>query len=76
MDKFGSLNLFNEAFLEPSQGFEEHGHREMEVFTYMVSGELEQSVPVLLHIKKQFLAVINHASPAYFSFGLGRVSQH
>ncbi len=32
--------MINEDFIEPSQGFPEHAHRDMEIITYMISGEL------------------------------------
>lgn len=38
---FGSLRLINEDRVEPTLGFSQHPHSEMEIFTYIVSGELE-----------------------------------
>lgn len=37
---FRDLRVINEDFIEPDQGFPKHGHRDMEIITYMVSGEL------------------------------------
>ncbi|KIO24138.1 hypothetical protein M407DRAFT_77373 [Tulasnella calospora MUT 4182] len=40
VDSFGALQVINEDRVEPSKGFGLHGHREMEIFSYLVSGEL------------------------------------
>ncbi|KAG8943573.1 hypothetical protein FRC04_002800 [Tulasnella sp. 424] len=40
-NSFGNLRVINEDRVEPSEGFGTHGHREMEIFSYIVSGELE-----------------------------------
>src|SRR5207247_4054011 len=37
---FRDLRVINKDFIEPGQGFPKHGHRDMEIITYMVSGEL------------------------------------
>jgi quercetin 2,3-dioxygenase len=37
---FRNLRVINEDFIEPAQGFPKHGHRDMEIITYMIDGEL------------------------------------
>lgn len=41
---WGALRVLNEDRVEPSTGFGTHGHREFEIFSYVVDGELEQLV--------------------------------
>ena len=43
-EKFGSLRVINEDRVEPRTGFGTHSHREFEIFSYIVSGELQQYV--------------------------------
>jgi quercetin 2,3-dioxygenase len=38
---FGPLRVFNDDVVQPSSGFPTHGHREMEIITYVLDGELE-----------------------------------
>ena len=40
--EFGSLRVLNEDRVEAHKGFGTHGHREFEIFSYIVSGELQQ----------------------------------
>lgn len=37
---FRDLRVINEDFIEADQGFPKHGHRDMEIVTYVVNGEL------------------------------------
>ncbi|OCH96370.1 pirin domain-containing protein [Obba rivulosa] len=40
-DSFGCLRVINEDRVDPNTGFGTHGHREFEIFSYLVDGELE-----------------------------------
>ncbi len=37
---FGVLRVFNDDVIQPQTGFDTHPHRDMEIITYVVSGEL------------------------------------
>ncbi|WVF67218.1 hypothetical protein IAT40_001966 [Kwoniella sp. CBS 6097] len=39
-ENFGALRVINEDRVEPRQGFPTHPHREAEIFSYIVSGQL------------------------------------
>jgi redox-sensitive bicupin YhaK (pirin superfamily) len=38
---FGPLRVFNDDTVQPGTGFDFHPHRDMEIITYMIDGELE-----------------------------------
>ena len=38
---FRSLRVINEDFVEPSRGFAAHGHRDMEILTYVLEGAVK-----------------------------------
>jgi len=38
---FGCLRVLNEDRVQPTKGFGTHSHREAEIFSYIVNGELE-----------------------------------
>ncbi|KZP11143.1 pirin domain-containing protein [Athelia psychrophila] len=42
-DKFGALRVINEDRVAPKTGFGQHSHREFEIFSYIVSGELQHN---------------------------------
>jgi quercetin 2,3-dioxygenase len=38
---YGPLRVFNDDAIQPGQGFDLHPHRDMEIVTYVIDGELE-----------------------------------
>jgi len=38
--RFGALRVINEDIVQPGTGFDTHGHRDMEIVTYILSGKL------------------------------------
>lgn len=38
---FGPLRVFNDDIVQPGTGFDFHQHRDMEIITYLIEGELE-----------------------------------
>lgn len=38
---FGALRVINEDKVDPARGFDTHSHRDMEILTYVLEGELE-----------------------------------
>merc|ERR1711871_391010 len=39
-ENFGVLRVMNDDLVQPARGFGTHPHRDMEIFTYIVEGEL------------------------------------
>ena len=39
--RFGALRVINEDIVQPGAGFDTHGHRDMEIVTYLLDGALE-----------------------------------
>lgn len=42
MQNFGSLRVINEDRVAGAEGFGTHPHREFEIFSYIVDGELKR----------------------------------
>lgn len=63
-EKWGCLRVFNEDRVDAHTGFDTHGHREFEIFSYVVSGELEQYV-----IKQLLHKVLAHVAYSTDSTG-------
>ena len=41
-ESYGPLRVVNEDMVATKRGFDTHSHREYEIFSYIVSGELQQ----------------------------------
>lgn len=47
MSSFGALRVINEDRVSASEGFGTHPHREFEIFSYIVDGELKRKLIIL-----------------------------
>jgi redox-sensitive bicupin YhaK (pirin superfamily) len=54
--QFGSLRVINEDRVDAHTGFGTHSHREFEIFSYVVAGELQQCVSFLPFHRPVFLS--------------------
>ena len=74
---FGALRVINEDRVEPSTGFGQHSHREMEIFSYIVSGELEhQDSMGNLEIMKRGDVQVTTAQPSVTRSLTSRLSKN
>lgn len=62
---WGALRVFNDDTVAPGKGFGEHGHRDMEIVTYVLRGELEHKDSLGHH------GVVPPGGVQYMSAGTG-----
>ncbi|HEX3466315.1 MAG TPA: pirin family protein [Candidatus Elarobacter sp.] len=62
---WGALRVFNDDTVAPAQGFGTHPHRDMEIVTYVLSGELEHKDSLGSH------GVVEPGGVQYVSAGTG-----
>jgi len=68
---WGALRVLNDDRVAPTQGFPTHAHRDMEIITYVLSGELEHKDSMGNH------GVVHRGGVQYMSAGTGvRHSEH
>lgn len=62
---FGALRVMNDDLIAPHTGFETHPHKDMEIFTYVLSGELTHKDSMGNH------ETLNRGDVQYMSAGTG-----
>lgn len=62
---WGTLRVFNDDVVQPGQGFGTHPHRDMEILTYVLDGELEHKDSMGNH------GVVRPGGVQYMSAGTG-----
>eukprot|EP00250_Pteridium_aquilinum_P025935 c3191_g1_i1 orf=74-835(-) len=64
-NEFGNLRVVNDDLVQPHSGFGTHPHRDMEIFTYIVDGELTHKDSLGAH------ETLGRGGVQYMSAGLG-----
>ena len=75
--RFSSLRVINEGIVQPGTGFDTHGHRDVEIFTYVLNGaagwragagyDLDNGRRAYLHVARGSLQTNGNALSAGYS---------